>query len=57
MKKTTGKTAKMRSESVFSRGRRGKKIGRRPKVGEITSDPILVKPGCFAPLTEKELGE
>jgi len=31
--------------------------GRRPKVGEITSAPILIKPGCFAPLTEEEMTE
>jgi prevent-host-death family protein len=34
-----------------------KKAGRRPKVGEITSGPILIKPGCFAPLTDKEIAE
>jgi prevent-host-death family protein len=31
--------------------------GRRPKVGEITSSPIQIKPGCFAPLTEDEMTE
>jgi antitoxin (DNA-binding transcriptional repressor) of toxin-antitoxin stability system len=34
-----------------------KKAGRRPKVGEITSAPVRLKPGCFAPLTEKEMAE
>jgi prevent-host-death family protein len=34
-----------------------KKNGRRPKVGEITSDPVQVKPGCFAPLTDAEMAE
>jgi prevent-host-death family protein len=34
-----------------------KKAGRRPKVGDITSAPVRVKPGCFAPLTEEEMTE
>jgi len=34
-----------------------KKAGRRPKVGVITSGPIQIKPGCFAPLTDKEVAE
>jgi prevent-host-death family protein len=34
-----------------------KNTGQRPKVGEITSGPVLVKPGCFAPLTEEEMTE
>jgi antitoxin (DNA-binding transcriptional repressor) of toxin-antitoxin stability system len=34
-----------------------KKGGRRPKVGEITSAPVRLEPGCFAPLTEKEMSE
>ena len=34
-----------------------KSAGRRPKVGEITSAPVKVKPGCFAPLTEDEMSE
>jgi prevent-host-death family protein len=34
-----------------------KKSGRRPKVGEITSSPVRVKPGCFAPLTDEEMTE
>jgi antitoxin (DNA-binding transcriptional repressor) of toxin-antitoxin stability system len=34
-----------------------KKAGRRPKLGEITSSPIRLKPGCFAPLTEEEMSE
>ena len=27
----------------------------RPKVGEITSKPVKVKPGCFAPLSDEEM--
>jgi prevent-host-death family protein len=34
-----------------------KKADRRPKVGKITSAPVLLKPGCFAPLTENEISE
>ena len=34
-----------------------KKSGQRPKVGETTSGPIRIKPGCFAPLTEEEMTE
>jgi antitoxin (DNA-binding transcriptional repressor) of toxin-antitoxin stability system len=34
-----------------------KKAGRRPKVGTITSRPVRIKPGCFAPLTDKEMTE
>ena len=30
---------------------------RRPRVGEITSKPVKVRPGCFAPLTDKEMAE
>lgn len=30
---------------------------RRPKVGEITSAPVKVKPGAFAPLSEAEMVE
>ncbi len=30
---------------------------RRPKVGVITSAPVKVRAGCFAPLTEAEMVE
>lgn len=29
--------------------------GRRPTVGEITSRPVRIKPGCFAPLSDAEM--
>ena len=32
-------------------------VPRRPKVGQITSLPVAVQPGCFAPLTEAEMIE
>jgi prevent-host-death family protein len=34
-----------------------KSTGRRPKVGTITSAPVKIQPGCFAPLTEDEMAE
>ena len=34
-----------------------KKTGHRPRVGEVTSGPIRLKPGCFAPLTEEEMAD
>jgi prevent-host-death family protein len=34
-----------------------KNTGRRPKVGEITSGPVKIQPGCFAPLTTDEMTE
>jgi len=30
-------------------------VSRRPKVGEITSKPVKVTPGCFAPLSDEEM--
>ena len=33
------------------------KASRRPKVGTITSQPVICRPGCFAPLSEVEMAE
>jgi antitoxin (DNA-binding transcriptional repressor) of toxin-antitoxin stability system len=30
---------------------------RRPKVGDLTSEPVKINPGCFAPLSAKEMKE